>query len=89
MDSTLTAAYLANDRSMVVFAIFCQGRLVQCGVSREALVQCFWAPADASERRLLQAYEDGRQRITAVAERKIRALAREPVILTVADFVRG
>jgi hypothetical protein len=88
MDSTLIATYRANNRPMVVFAISCQGRLVECGISREALVQCFWAPTDASEQRLLQAYEDGRQRIIAVAERKARALTREPVILTVTDFVR-
>lgn len=86
MDSTLTAPYLSDDGAMIIFNIVFLGRVVQCGITRDALVQFFWVPANAVEQRLLQAYENGRQRIHAIAERKMRASMREPVIVTVSDF---
>ncbi|MDR5804941.1 DUF1488 family protein [Caballeronia sp. LZ001] len=86
MDSMLMAPNLSDDGSVLTFTIVFRGRVVQCGITRDALVQYFRVPADAVEQRFLRAYENGRQRIHAIAERKIRASMHEPVIVSVSDF---
>lgn len=65
------------------------GRDIECVVTREALEQHFWVPPGASETRALKAFADGRARIMAVAERKMRARAGERIMLTVDDFGAG
>lgn len=59
---------------------------MECAVTKEALTQHFWAPADASDSRLLKAFADGSRRITAVAERRILTATHEPVVLADIDF---
>lgn len=50
-----------------------------------ALEAQFWRPPDADQVRMLRAFADGRRRIIAVAERKVRLRPGEPVRLTADD----
>lgn len=70
----------------MVFVLSLCGRDVECIVTREALEQRFWVQPDASEARILKAFADGRRRIMAAAERKMRVRAGERIALTVDDF---
>jgi hypothetical protein len=54
---------------------------------RAALEEHFWLPAGADPARTLKAFEDGRNRIVAVAQRKLLARPDEPLWLTVNDFL--
>jgi Protein of unknown function (DUF1488) len=74
------------DGRRVIFTLPTRGRDVECSVSREALEQHFWVQPEASETRILRAFEDGRKRIVAIAERKMLAHAGERIVLTAADF---
>ncbi|MGF6851403.1 hypothetical protein [Paraburkholderia sp. CI3] len=53
---------------------------------RAALEAQFWLPGDADQVRMLNAFADGRRRIIAVAERKIRLHPGVPVRLTADHF---
>jgi Protein of unknown function (DUF1488) len=70
----------------VVFVLSLRGRDIECMVTREALEQHFWVQPGASEARVLKAFSEGRRRIMAVAERKVRTRASERIVLTVDDF---
>ncbi|WP_307857222.1 DUF1488 family protein [Paraburkholderia aspalathi] len=63
------------------------GPASQCAITREALEAHFWLPPGANEVRTLKTFVDGRERIIAVAERKMRARPDRPVLLTVGDFL--
>lgn len=80
---------LSPDRKLVMFVITVREREVPCTITRDALEQHFWVPVGASDVRILKAFEDGRKRIMAVAERKWLKLTPMPVAriaLTAADF---
>jgi hypothetical protein len=53
---------------------------------REKCSKRIWLPKDADQVRMLKAFADGRRRIIAVAERRIRLRPGEPVRLTADDF---
>ncbi|MDB5781523.1 DUF1488 family protein [Caballeronia mineralivorans] len=89
MDNLLDGPHLSSDKKSVVFIASSHGRTMECAITREALTLYFWAPADASDARLLKAFADGSRRITAVAERKMLTATHEPVILTAIDFAKG
>jgi hypothetical protein len=55
-------------------------------MTREALDAQFWLPPDADPVRMPRAFADGRRRIIAVAERKVRLRPGRPVRLTADDF---
>lgn len=55
-------------------------------ISREALEAQFRLPGDADPVRMLKTFADGRRRMIAVAERKLRLRPGEPVRLTAVDF---
>ncbi|QCP48305.1 DUF1488 domain-containing protein [Trinickia violacea] len=77
---------LAPDNRSVIFTLSIHGREAECSVLREALEQHFWVQPGAGDARILKAFADGRKRITAVAERKLRAHSDEQIVLTSADF---
>jgi hypothetical protein len=72
----------------VAFELIDAGRVVKCTVSRESLQHYFWLQPDADDARVLKIFNDGRQRIVAVAERKARRLATASIHLEAADFQR-
>jgi hypothetical protein len=87
MESTLAAeASVSSDGKLVVFVAHIRGRAVQCSITRIALEQQFWAPDGANDARLLKAFTDGHNRITAAAERKMLRAPGEPIKLNDADF---
>jgi hypothetical protein len=55
-------------------------------MTRQAREARFWVPPDADQARMLKAFADGRRRIIAVADRKVRLRPGEPVRLTADDF---
>ncbi|MFM0179071.1 DUF1488 domain-containing protein [Paraburkholderia aspalathi] len=77
---------ISPDGRGVVFVLSVRGRDIECVVTREALEQHFWLQPGAAEARVLKAFSEGRMRIAAVAERKVRARAAERIVLTVHDF---
>ncbi|MBC8752383.1 hypothetical protein OKW43_005723 [Paraburkholderia sp. WC7.3g] len=87
MDDTLAAApCLSSDGKAVVFVVSVRNQSVQCSISRDALQQHFWLPAGATEARVLTAFADGQQRITATVERRMLKRAGVPIVLSAADF---
>ncbi|MEM5461926.1 DUF1488 family protein [Paraburkholderia phytofirmans] len=56
-------------------------------MARDALEEHFWLPRGADATRTLRTFQDGRNRIVAVAQRKLLARPDEPLWLTVNDFV--
>ncbi|BCZ81727.1 hypothetical protein PTKU64_54020 [Paraburkholderia terrae] len=87
MDTTFAAdVSLSADGKLVLFVISARNQSVQCSISREALEQHFWLPAGANDVRALKAFADGRQRITAAAERRTLKSAGAPIALSAADF---
>jgi hypothetical protein len=52
------------------------------------LQRYFWLQSDADDARLLKIFNDGRQRIVAIAERKALRLAAASIHLEVAYFQR-
>ncbi|SAL71080.1 hypothetical protein AWB69_08545 [Caballeronia udeis] len=72
----------------VAFELVAAGRVVKCTVSRESLQHYFWLQPDADDARVLKIFNDGRQRIVAVAERKARRLAATSIHLEAVDFQR-
>jgi hypothetical protein len=81
-------AVVSGDRSFVIFDAHVRERSVKCTIEREALEQYFWAPAGASDARLLKTYADGRKRIEAMVGRKLLATPGEVIDLSMSDFVR-
>jgi hypothetical protein len=63
------------------------GSEVEGAVAREALQAHFWLPRGASETHTLRTFENGRNRIVAVAQRKLLARPDERLWLSVNDFV--
>ena len=72
----------------VVFEFIAAGRVVKCKVSRESLQHYFWLQPGADDARVLKIFNDGRQRIAAVAEREARRLAATSIHLDALDFQR-
>jgi hypothetical protein len=77
---------VAADRHEISFRLAGHRSEVACAITREALEAQFWLPKDADPVRMLKALADGRRRIIAVAERKLRLRPGEPVRLTADDF---
>ena len=89
MDITFTAdVSLSANGKLVLFVISVRNQPVQCSISREALEQHFWLPVGANDARTLKAFADGRQRITAAAERRTLKSPGAPLALTAAEFAR-
>nr|WP_243856896.1 DUF1488 family protein [Paraburkholderia sp. BL6665CI2N2] len=80
---------VAADRHEIPFRLASQCGEVACVITRKALEAQFWLPGDADPVRMLKAFADGRRRIIAVAERKIRLHPGKPVRLTTGDFEAG
>ncbi|MDE1184230.1 DUF1488 domain-containing protein [Paraburkholderia sp.] len=78
--------HVSADGRSINFMLTIRGRELECVVTREALEQHFWLQRGASEARILRTFEDGRKRITAVAERKMLARQASKLLLGVADF---
>ena len=81
------AAAVSPDGRVVVFMLSVCGREVEGAVARVALEEHFWLPRDADATRTLSTFENGRNRIVAVAQRKLIARPDEPLQVTVNDFV--
>lgn len=81
------APAVSPDGRAVDFMLSTRGRDVECAIARDALEEHFWLPRDADAARALKTFESGRNRILAVAERKLLARQNEPMRLTVNDFV--
>ncbi|MFL9935684.1 DUF1488 family protein [Paraburkholderia sp. RL18-103-BIB-C] len=81
------APAVSPDGRAVVFMLSARGRGVEGAVARVALEEHFWLPPDADAARTLKAFENGRNRIVAVAQRKLLARPDERLSLTVNDFV--
>lgn len=77
---------VAADRHEISFRLSGHRSEVACAITREAPEAQFWLPRDADRVRMRKAFADGRHRIIAVAERKIRLRPGEPVRLTADDF---
>ncbi|MGF6852840.1 DUF1488 family protein [Paraburkholderia sp. CI3] len=77
---------VAADRYEISFRMAGQRSEVACVITREALETQFWLPGDADQVRMLKAFSDGRRRIIAVAERRVRLRSGKPVRLTTGDF---
>ncbi|TDN58685.1 DUF1488 family protein [Paraburkholderia sp. BL10I2N1] len=77
---------VAADRREISFRLSGQCE-VACAITREALEAQFWLPAGADQVRMLKAFADGRRRIIAVAERKVRLHPGERVRLIADDFL--
>ncbi|XUW93149.1 DUF1488 domain-containing protein (plasmid) [Burkholderia sp. M6-3] len=81
------APVVSPDGRAVVFMLSICGREVEGAIARDALVQHFWLPRSADPARTLKAFQNGRNRIVAVAQRKLLARPDEPLWLTANDFV--
>lgn len=75
------------DGGAIVFRLSDGRGDVECAVTREALAAHFWLPTGADASRMLKTFADGRQRIVAVAERKLRVQRGASVRLDVDDFL--
>ncbi|MFM0197855.1 DUF1488 family protein [Paraburkholderia strydomiana] len=56
-------------------------------IARDELEEHFWLPRSADPARTLKAFENGRDRIVAVIQRRLLARPDEPLWLTANDFV--
>ena len=83
-----TEAVVVEGGLAVAFELIAAGRVVKCTVSRESLQHYFWLQPGADDARILRIFNDGRQRIVAVAERKARRLTVDSIQLEAADFRR-
>lgn len=64
---------VSPDGRVVLFMLRFRGREVEAAVARDALEEHFWLPPDADAIRTLRTFESGRNRIVAVAQRKLLA----------------
>ncbi len=87
MDAPDRAPAVSPGGRVVVFILSIRGREVEGAVARDALEEHFWLPRNADATRILRTFENGRNRIVAVAQRKLLARPDEPLRLTVNDFV--
>ena len=87
MDVADLAARVSQDGRAIVFRLSDHQREVECAITRETLEECFWLPAGADGVHMLKTFADGRQRIVAVAERRMRARPDQTIQLTIADFL--
>lgn len=87
MDIPDRAAAVSPDGRAVVFTLSVRGRVVESAVARDALEQHFWLPRSADATCTLKTFENGRNRIVAVAQRRLLARPDEPLWLTVNDFL--
>ncbi|MFM0551253.1 DUF1488 family protein [Paraburkholderia sediminicola] len=87
MEAPDFAPTVSPDGSKIAFPLSERTGFAKCVISREALEEHFWLPPGADEVRMLKTFADGRERIIAVAERKMRARPHQPVRITVADFL--
>ncbi|MFM0306073.1 DUF1488 family protein [Paraburkholderia sediminicola] len=81
------APVVSPDGRTVVFMLSIRGRAVEGAIARDALEEHFWLPPSADATRTLKTFENGRNRIVAIAQRKVLARPDEPLWLTVNDFV--
>jgi hypothetical protein len=81
------AAAVSPDGRAVMFMLSIRGREVECAVAREALEEHFWLPRGADATRTLRTFGNGRNRIFALAQKKLLARPDEPLRLTKSDFV--
>jgi len=81
-----TEATVVDGGLAVAFEPIAAGRVVKCTVSRDSLQDHFWLQPGADDARVLKIFNDGRQRIVAVAERKARRLATPSIHLEASDF---
>ena len=81
------APAVSPDGRAVVLIVSIRGRGVEGTIARDALEQHFWLPRSADPARTLKAFENGRNRIIAVAQRKLLARPDEPLWLTANDFL--
>jgi hypothetical protein len=86
MDVVDRAPSVSPDGRGIVFHLSGNRCEVECVITREALEEYFWLPSGADSARMLKTFADGRQRIIATAERKMRAHSDQTVRLTIADF---
>jgi hypothetical protein len=77
---------VAADRHEISFRLTGHRSEIACAITREALEAQFWLPQGADPVRMLKAFADGRRRIIAVAERKVRLRPGQPVRLAADDF---
>ncbi|MFM0166800.1 DUF1488 family protein [Paraburkholderia sediminicola] len=80
------APSVSADGSRIDFRLSNRIGIAECAITREALEVHFWLVPSADRSRMLKSFEDGRRRIYAVAERKMRAHAGHAVRLTSDDF---
>ncbi|MFM0150072.1 DUF1488 family protein [Paraburkholderia sp. RL18-085-BIA-A] len=80
------APAVSPDWRAVVFILSACGRDVECAIARDALEEHFWLPSDAEATRTLKTFENGRNRIVAVAQRKLLARPGDPLWLAGNDF---
>jgi hypothetical protein len=80
------AAVVSPDGRTISFVLSIRDRDVECTVTREALVQHFWLETSADETRMLKAFEGGRNRIVAIAQRRGLARPLNRVTLDADDF---
>ncbi len=64
------APAISPDRRAVVFALSLCGLEVEGVIARDASEGCFWLPRRTNGTRRLTTFENGRNRIFAVAQRK-------------------
>lgn len=81
------APAVSPDGRTVVFMLSIHGREVEGAIARDALEDHFWLPRSADPARTLKAFENGRNRIVAIAQRKLLARPDEPLWLTASDIV--
>jgi hypothetical protein len=81
------APAVSPDGRAVVFMPLIRGREVEGAIARDALEDHFWLPRSADPAPTLKAFENGRNRIVAIAQRKLLARPAEPLWLTANDFV--
>ncbi|WP_322102165.1 DUF1488 family protein [Paraburkholderia sp. J41] len=75
------------DKSGVAFCITRGATSTDCVVSIRALEDWFWLPPGAKPERVLAAFSDGYGRISAVAERRVRARSSvQSIYLKTGDF---
>ncbi|MFM0116903.1 DUF1488 family protein [Paraburkholderia nemoris] len=87
MEVLYRAPAVSLDGRVVVFMLSIRGREVEGAIARDALEEHFWLPRSADATRTLKTFENGRNRIIAVAQRKLLARPDEPLWLTVNDFL--
>lgn len=86
MDVLDFAPSVSADGNRIDFRLSQAIGFATCAITREALEVHFWLASRADASRMLKAFDDGRNRIVAVAERKMLARPGHPVRLTSHDF---